>query len=71
METGRSAGNAHDGDQPSTLRRALVVGALALVALVTCPGSTERDPGDGANPFTDGGTLNCDPSLVPPGRSHP
>jgi phospholipid/cholesterol/gamma-HCH transport system substrate-binding protein len=32
-----------------------------------CPGSTERDPGDGSTPFTDGGTLNCDPSLVPPG----
>ena len=32
-----------------------------------CPGTTERDPGDGSTPFTDGGTLNCDPSHVPPG----
>jgi phospholipid/cholesterol/gamma-HCH transport system substrate-binding protein len=32
-----------------------------------CPGSNERDPGDGSVPFTDGGTLNCDPSQVPVG----
>ncbi len=32
-----------------------------------CPGSNERDPGDGSTPFTDGGNLNCDPSQVPPG----
>lgn len=32
-----------------------------------CPGSNERDPGDGSTPFTDGGTLNCDPSQVPTG----
>jgi phospholipid/cholesterol/gamma-HCH transport system substrate-binding protein len=31
-----------------------------------CPGATER-PADGSNPFTDGGTLDCDPSLIPPG----
>jgi phospholipid/cholesterol/gamma-HCH transport system substrate-binding protein len=32
-----------------------------------CPGSNERDPGDGSTPFTDNGTLDCDPSQVPPG----
>jgi hypothetical protein len=32
-----------------------------------CPGANERDPGDGSTPFTDGGTLDCDPSQVPPG----
>jgi phospholipid/cholesterol/gamma-HCH transport system substrate-binding protein len=29
-----------------------------------CPGANERDPGDGSVPFTDGGTLNCDPTQV-------
>ena len=32
-----------------------------------CPGSSERDPGDGSTPFTDGGALDCDPSQVPQG----
>ena len=32
-----------------------------------CPGANERDPGDGSTPFTDGGTLDCDPSQVPVG----
>jgi phospholipid/cholesterol/gamma-HCH transport system substrate-binding protein len=32
-----------------------------------CPGSNERDPGDGSVPFTDGGAINCDPTQVPPG----
>ena len=29
-----------------------------------CPGANERDPGDGSVPFTDGGTVDCDPSQV-------
>jgi phospholipid/cholesterol/gamma-HCH transport system substrate-binding protein len=33
-----------------------------------CPGSNERPAGDGSNPFTDNGTLHCDPSEVPPGN---
>jgi phospholipid/cholesterol/gamma-HCH transport system substrate-binding protein len=33
-----------------------------------CPGSNERPAPDGSNPFTDGGTLNCDPSQIPPGN---
>ena len=32
-----------------------------------CPGSNERDPGDGSVPFTDGGTIRCDPTQMPPG----
>ncbi len=32
-----------------------------------CPGALERDPGDGSTPFTDGGTIDCDPSQVPTG----
>ena len=32
-----------------------------------CPGSGERDPGDGSTPFTDGGKLDCDVSQVPVG----
>jgi phospholipid/cholesterol/gamma-HCH transport system substrate-binding protein len=32
-----------------------------------CPGANERNPGDNSTPFTDGGTLDCDPSEVPPG----
>jgi phospholipid/cholesterol/gamma-HCH transport system substrate-binding protein len=36
-------------------------------ARARCPGALERDPGDGSTPFTDGGAINCDPDLVPPG----
>lgn len=32
-----------------------------------CPGALERDPGDGSVPFTDDGTLNCDPTQGPTG----
>ena len=32
-----------------------------------CPGTNERDPGDDSTPFTDNGTLACDPSQVPLG----
>jgi phospholipid/cholesterol/gamma-HCH transport system substrate-binding protein len=33
-----------------------------------CPGSNVRPAGDGSSPFTDNGTLDCDPSEVPPGN---
>ncbi len=40
-----------------------------------CPGSNERPAGDGSNPFLDptnpaseGGPVNCDPNIVPPGN---
>jgi hypothetical protein len=32
-----------------------------------CPGANERPAPDGSNPFTDGGTLNCNPNQIPPG----
>ena len=32
-----------------------------------CPGTNERDPGDGSTPFTDNDTLACDPDQVPLG----
>jgi phospholipid/cholesterol/gamma-HCH transport system substrate-binding protein len=32
-----------------------------------CPGALERDSGDGSTPFTDGGTLDCDPEQLPVG----
>lgn len=32
-----------------------------------CPGTNERNPGDNSTPFTDNGTLACDPSQVPLG----
>jgi phospholipid/cholesterol/gamma-HCH transport system substrate-binding protein len=32
-----------------------------------CPGTAIQRPPDGSAPFTDGGTLDCNPSLVPPG----
>jgi phospholipid/cholesterol/gamma-HCH transport system substrate-binding protein len=32
-----------------------------------CPGAAIQRPPDGSAPFTEGGTLDCDPSLVPPG----
>jgi phospholipid/cholesterol/gamma-HCH transport system substrate-binding protein len=35
--------------------------------LARCPGANERDPGDGSTPFTDNGTLDCNPSEVPSG----
>ena len=32
-----------------------------------CPGAATQAPPDGSAPFTDGGTVDCNPSLVPPG----
>jgi phospholipid/cholesterol/gamma-HCH transport system substrate-binding protein len=32
-----------------------------------CPGANERPAPDGSNPYTEGGTLNCNPSEIPPG----
>jgi phospholipid/cholesterol/gamma-HCH transport system substrate-binding protein len=32
-----------------------------------CPGTNERNPGDNSTPFTDNGTLACNPSEVPVG----
>jgi phospholipid/cholesterol/gamma-HCH transport system substrate-binding protein len=32
-----------------------------------CPGANERPPGDGSTPFNEDGTLDCDPTQLPPG----
>jgi phospholipid/cholesterol/gamma-HCH transport system substrate-binding protein len=32
-----------------------------------CPGANERNPGDGSTPFTDNGSLSCNPNEVPTG----
>lgn len=32
-----------------------------------CPGANERDPGDGTTPYTEGGSIFCDPSQIPVG----
>jgi phospholipid/cholesterol/gamma-HCH transport system substrate-binding protein len=40
---------------------------LTTDQLRKCPGANERPAPDGSNPFTDNGTLDCDPSQVPPG----
>jgi phospholipid/cholesterol/gamma-HCH transport system substrate-binding protein len=32
-----------------------------------CPGSLERDPGDGSTPFTSGGEIDCNPTHIPRG----
>ena len=33
-----------------------------------CPGSNERPAPDGSNPWTDGGQVDCDTSIIPPGN---
>jgi phospholipid/cholesterol/gamma-HCH transport system substrate-binding protein len=45
--------NRMDGVQTGVIRR--------------CPGAATQRPADGSAPFTDGGDLDCDPSLVLPG----
>ena len=58
-------------DLLGVLTPAEVIGALDVNNLRRCPGSNERDPGDGSTPFTDGGAISgaggCDPSQVPTG----
>jgi hypothetical protein len=57
----------------SPVEPADVYGAAGADALLDmgndqrCPGALERDPGDGSTPFTDGGTLDCDPTQLPVG----
>jgi phospholipid/cholesterol/gamma-HCH transport system substrate-binding protein len=36
-----------------------------------CPGSLERDPGDGSTPFTDNGAIDCNPDEVSVGPPAP
>ncbi len=44
------------------------IAGLDIGNLERCPGSNERPAPDGSNPFTDGGTLDCDPDQIPPGN---
>jgi len=51
------------------------IAALDTANYKRCPGSNERPADDGSNPFLDpsnaaseGGPVNCDPSIVPPGE---
>jgi len=55
------------GGGGSSSPAALIANGLTVDQLERCPGSNERDPGDGSTPFTDDGALDCDPSQVPPG----
>ncbi|MGH2980555.1 MAG: MlaD family protein [Solirubrobacterales bacterium] len=50
------------------LTPAEIEGALDIDNLSRCPGSNERPAPDGSNPFTDNGTLNCNPDEYPPGN---
>jgi phospholipid/cholesterol/gamma-HCH transport system substrate-binding protein len=43
------------------------LGGLQTGAQRRCPGAATQAPADGSAPFTDGGNVDCDPSLVPPG----
>jgi phospholipid/cholesterol/gamma-HCH transport system substrate-binding protein len=42
-------------------------GPSGINNLKRCPGANERNPGDGSTPFTDNGTLDCNPNQVPTG----
>jgi len=44
-----------------------IAGAGGTYKNARCPGANERNPGDDSTPFTDNGTLACDPSQVPLG----
>jgi phospholipid/cholesterol/gamma-HCH transport system substrate-binding protein len=56
------------GMSPAQVVGALEGAGLKIGNLRRCPGSAERPGPDGSNPFTDNGTLNCDPSQFPPGN---
>ena len=65
--------NAYTYDQgTNTLTPATTSEREALIgpyknAIKRCPGSGTQGAADGSSPFTEGGKLDCDPSLVPPG----
>jgi phospholipid/cholesterol/gamma-HCH transport system substrate-binding protein len=46
---------------------ALRMNGVQTGAIRRCPGAATQRPEDGSAPFTDGGGLDCDPSLVLPG----
>jgi phospholipid/cholesterol/gamma-HCH transport system substrate-binding protein len=43
------------------------LGGLQTGVVRRCPGAATQRPADGSAPFTDGGNVDCDPSLVVPG----
>jgi phospholipid/cholesterol/gamma-HCH transport system substrate-binding protein len=47
---------------PSDRMNGVITGAIRR-----CPGGASQPPPDGSAPFTDGGAVDCDPSLTPPG----
>jgi phospholipid/cholesterol/gamma-HCH transport system substrate-binding protein len=55
------------GSTPSQILQILTNAGLKFGYLNRCPGSNERPAPDGSNPFTDNGTLACNPSQIPPG----
>jgi phospholipid/cholesterol/gamma-HCH transport system substrate-binding protein len=56
------SGYPFGAQSPATQRSLLDTGNLRR-----CPGSNERPAPDGSNPFTEGGTLDCNPNQIPPG----
>jgi phospholipid/cholesterol/gamma-HCH transport system substrate-binding protein len=63
-----SGGIPNLGGPPLTTLPQLTTAGLHIGNLTRCPGSSERPYSDGSNPFTDNGTLACNPSEVPPGN---
>jgi phospholipid/cholesterol/gamma-HCH transport system substrate-binding protein len=63
-----SGGVPNLGGPPLTTLPQLQSAGLHIGNLNRCPGSSERPYADGSNPFTDNGTLACNPSEVPPGN---
>jgi len=53
---------------PPSLRDDLLPAVATLGQNNRCPGSIERNPGDGSIPFRPTPDYSCDPSQVPPGR---
>ena len=48
-------------------RRRRASTACRPASIRRCPGAATQPPADGSAPFTDGGSLDCDPALVLPG----
>ncbi len=44
------------------------IAGMSTGNLERCPGSNERPAPDGTNPFTENGSLDCNPSQIPPGN---
>ncbi len=44
------------------------IAGMSTGNLERCPGSNERPAADGTNPFTENGSLDCNPNQIPPGN---